>query len=1560
MALRTIEVALRANVGQFQAQMGAAAAQVRTFGGDINTTLATADKKSQQALQNVSKGALLLGGALLAGFGVAVKAAAGFEKEMSGVQAVSGATAQEMKLLGDAALKAGADTVFSASEAAQAQAELVKAGISTADVLGGALTGSLALAAAGQLDLKDAAEISAQAMNIFKLRGSDVSHIADVLAAAANKSAADVGQLGDALRQGGLLAAQTGLTLEETVGALAAFADNALIGSDAGTSLKTMLQRLTPQSEEAAGLMEQLGFSAFDAQGEFIGLEGLAKELETSLAGMSAEQRNAAMSTLFGSDAVRGANILFSEGALGMREYVEAVNDQGAASRMAAELTDNLAGDLEALGGSIETALIKGGSGANDVLRGMVRAITDAVNVVGEMPTPLLAAGTALAGLSGSALLVLGGVGMLVPKLIEGQRQLAKLGVAGATANRILGGLGKLGAYGAGIGLLTGAVMFLGDQIDKLIRGGADVDRMTQSLLDLAEGKGGIEAVGEAARGNQDDLRKFIDMIATGDRRNMQAGRSGLARALEDIDTGLSKLVEGGTPDRAAEALRRFADAHDVRVEDLLPYLDRYGGALKEAETAARVGAAAADEAAGATGRLGEAQVGANVALAEGTAVTEAQKAEAEALAEAHDKLAESLAGFTDPMDAYTTVLDANKAKAEEWAEGQNTALDKTKVSWKDYPGLVKEGLKGEALEANKEKAREWAEAQNESIGEAKVSWEDFPKGVEVSLNEYADELQKQIEAQDNWANNLGRIALRGRGDVARVLADMGPEGAALAAQFANATDEEFNRAADLIVESQRRGGREAGQALDEELRVLATIARLGAKATVQAVAEETKVLPEDVRRIAEEMNVELRNGEPGFSRSFANRSEAARREMAGVARDVPPMARGAAEGANREVQATHPTWGQSWADRYRSAHGQTSAMRRDVPPIAGATGWAMNAMLGGALPAFRGTVGGYAGSLESGIRTVAIASAVGAVRRAAGATFADGGFYANGGLKESHQAQIARAGDWRVWAEPETGGEAYIPLSPNKRGRSVPIWLETGRRLGLDEESLLALREASSFHEGGLWNVPRRPDLPHHGPPIRPRGESTMTNMQRFAEELARKHMELPHHQAPPPGAGGLAGSTTGLNPEFLARFMAYSARVGGLRIISGFRSRAQQERLYALYLSGQGNLAARPGSSKHERGLAIDHAPRSTPSMREIARGFRLHYPVRGEPWHVEPFAKGGIYNPHVRDKGGPLLPGYTVNGTGQPEQVVGLGDFSEATSQASRVGEEVLDALLSGVEFRAGGVPQAFSEVGGGITEGLAGGLRAGVPDVWSAMSMFSETMPAKVKTQLGIESPSAVFHGYGHSVALGYANGIRAGIPAAQGAYADLMRASGMAQAEDGSWVPKTYWDKRNAARAARPHHHHPRRVIHEDQAGWDWRTMGNRMRGIQDRRGYWYHQHADGRITNTHPRNLGAPLPPRFHTGGFVSPSLPTTPGLGLDERLLIAQVGERVVPKQQVIPTPIGPGASSGGTSVVNNIQATYELNVEGDITDRTVRVLRSLFAEHDRELARMVRAGTH
>jgi TP901 family phage tail tape measure protein len=337
-----------------------------------------AAKKRSDAYTNTGKKMMVAGVVLAGAFVAAEKATSDFDKSLSGVQAVSSASAAEMDKLRAAALKAGADTSFTATEAANAEAELVKAGVSVADTLNGGLNGALSLAAAGQLDLADAATLSANAMNTFKLKGQDVAHIADVYAAAANKSAADVKELGYAMQQGGLVAAQTGLTFEDTTAVLAAFSDRALKGADGGTSLKTMLEKLNAPSKQAAGLMDALGITTYDTGGKFVGITTLAGELHDKLGPLTDATRNQALATIFGSDAIRAATILYNLGSDGVQGYKDAVNDSGAASRMASAQMDNLSGDLEQLKGSFETALIKGGSGATTALRGLTQEATKA------------------------------------------------------------------------------------------------------------------------------------------------------------------------------------------------------------------------------------------------------------------------------------------------------------------------------------------------------------------------------------------------------------------------------------------------------------------------------------------------------------------------------------------------------------------------------------------------------------------------------------------------------------------------------------------------------------------------------------------------------------------------------------------------------------------------------------------------------------------------------------------------------------------------------------------------------------------------------------------------------------------------------------------------------------------------------------------------------------------------------------------------------------------------------------------------------------------------------
>lgn len=350
------------------------------------------------------KAGLAMGGASLAivgGLGMAINTAADYEASLSQITALGGEFATNQKAIGDLALDIGQKTAFSASEGALAIAELAKAGVPLADILGGAAMEAANLAAAGGQSIPEAAITMSNAMNMFSLSGKDATMVADVFAAAANASASDVSTLSAALAQGGSAASQLGIPLNDTVTALALFSNYGIQGSDAGTSLKTMLMSLSNPSAEAASLMQELGIAAFDASGNFVGMEQLSGQLQTALGGLTKEQQAQALATIFGSDASRVANVLMQEGAEGYAEMAEQVNKQGAAGEMARAKMDNLNGAIEQLKGSLETAMIIIGSSFIPVLRKMADGITKGLNIFLKLPKPIqkiggvVAAGTA-------------------------------------------------------------------------------------------------------------------------------------------------------------------------------------------------------------------------------------------------------------------------------------------------------------------------------------------------------------------------------------------------------------------------------------------------------------------------------------------------------------------------------------------------------------------------------------------------------------------------------------------------------------------------------------------------------------------------------------------------------------------------------------------------------------------------------------------------------------------------------------------------------------------------------------------------------------------------------------------------------------------------------------------------------------------------------------------------------------------------------------------------------------------------------------------------------------
>lgn len=322
---RNITVRLLADTSKFTAGMAKVSAEAEK----TSTTMEASGGKTKLLTAGIAAA-----GIAATALGVAaVRMAADFDAGMSTVQANTGASADEMSLLRQAAIDAGADTVYSATDAADAINELGKAGMSTSDILSGGLNGALDLAASDGMEVAEAAELMSSAMAQFNLTGADATRIADALAAGAGKAQGSARDLGYALQQSGMVANSFGIGMEETVGTLTSFANAGMTGSDAGTSLKSMLIALANPTKKAQNLMDELGISAYDAQGNFIGLKALAGQLQTQMSGLTQAQRNQALATIFGSDAIRAANVLYNEGADGIADWTKKVSDSGYAAQ---------------------------------------------------------------------------------------------------------------------------------------------------------------------------------------------------------------------------------------------------------------------------------------------------------------------------------------------------------------------------------------------------------------------------------------------------------------------------------------------------------------------------------------------------------------------------------------------------------------------------------------------------------------------------------------------------------------------------------------------------------------------------------------------------------------------------------------------------------------------------------------------------------------------------------------------------------------------------------------------------------------------------------------------------------------------------------------------------------------------------------------------------------------------------------------------------------------------------------------------------------------------------
>ena len=339
----------------------------------------------------------------------AIKVGSDFEAQMSRVKAISGATAEEFDQLRQQAIDLGADTAFSASQAAQGMENLAAAGFETDEIMS-AMPGMLDLAAASGEDLAASADIAASTLRGFGLDALEAGHVADVLAENANRTNSSVAETGEAMKYIAPLARAAGISMEETAAAIGIMANAGIQGSQAGTTLRGALSRLSKPTDIMQQAMDKLGVSFYDSEGKMLSLAEQVGMLQSAMEGMTDEQKNNYLVTLYGQEALSGMLALINEGPDSLSSLTAAYEACDGSAKAAAEtMQDNLTGAVEQLSGSAETLGIVFYDSVAENLKNAAQVATDSVNNItdafnnGGLNASISAAGDEFANLATKA-----------------------------------------------------------------------------------------------------------------------------------------------------------------------------------------------------------------------------------------------------------------------------------------------------------------------------------------------------------------------------------------------------------------------------------------------------------------------------------------------------------------------------------------------------------------------------------------------------------------------------------------------------------------------------------------------------------------------------------------------------------------------------------------------------------------------------------------------------------------------------------------------------------------------------------------------------------------------------------------------------------------------------------------------------------------------------------------------------------------------------------------------------------------------------------------------------
>lgn len=521
----------------------------------VTDSLTSINKVGDKVFKAVGKAAKVAGAALGVGLGGAVKVGSEFEKQMSTVGAISGATGEDLDRLSEKALKMGSTTSFTAAEAGQAMEYMAMAGWKTEDMLSG-ISGMMDLAAASGEDLATTSDIVTDALTAFGMKAEDAGHFSDVLAKASSNANTNVGMMGETFKYVGATAGAMGYDIEDVATSIGLMANSGIKASQGGTALRKIMTEtaggvtLTGKAFAKAGeTTGKFSIATSDANGKMKPWSETVNKLREAFSKMTDEEKTANAEAIAGKTGMSGLLAIVNASEKDYRKLTDEIeNATGASKEMANTRLDNLSGDVTLFKSALEGAGITVYKELQEPLRNVVQwgtevigdfaegfeeafpAIREAVMDVGEafevLATPFLAVG---GWLLDNPTVIAGALGAIGAALITYKVAAGIIGVVNAISSfaSLNPAILAIGAAAAAIGGIAAATAVAAREAK-------------EASLDEAFGNIALsmDDLDEAARNiiGRGDLRKVDDLL------NAISDSDAIAKGLEETKSKIEKI----------------------------------------------------------------------------------------------------------------------------------------------------------------------------------------------------------------------------------------------------------------------------------------------------------------------------------------------------------------------------------------------------------------------------------------------------------------------------------------------------------------------------------------------------------------------------------------------------------------------------------------------------------------------------------------------------------------------------------------------------------------------------------------------------------------------------------------------------------------------------------------------------------------------------------------------------------------------------------------------------------------------------------------------------------